>query len=493
MTKPGQPWFIRRPIPSNVQSVHLLGIAGSGVGTFAMMLRDAGYTVRGSDQNVYPPMSDRLTAHGIEWYESWDESHLDWQPDLVVVGNVCRRDNREAVAAAERGIPSVSFPQALSDLFLAHARPAVIAGTHGKTTTTALVTHLMDVIGLKPGFLLGGVAKNFGSGYRLSTEVGGPFVVEGDEYDTAFFDKGPKFLHYRPSVAVLNNIEFDHADIYDDLDEIIENFDRLMDLMGEGTTLIANGDDPLVVERSLRARGDAHLFGLGGNASIRATGIAPFVGGVRFDLQVDGAAVGEVTSPMSGDHNVSNVLAAFAVCTVYGASWSDLIAALVSFEGTDKRQEEKGTFDGVLIVDDFAHHPTAIQTTLAGLKQRYGQRRLWAVYEPKSNTARRNIHQTAYETAFLPADRVLIATPYQKDDGLKPEDMLDVHRLTQSLSREGTPASSPGDAEAIRLYLTEHTQPGDVIVVMANSGFDGLIPKLLSDLSARATASSAES
>ena len=196
---------------------------------------------------------------------------------------------------------------------------------------------------------------------------------------------------------------------------------------------------------------------------------------------------------MSGDHNVSNVLAAFAVCTVYGASWSDLIAALVSFEGTDKRQEEKGTFDGVLIVDDFAHHPTAIQTTLAGLKQRYGQRRLWAVYEPKSNTARRNIHQTAYETAFLPADRVLIATPYQKDDGLKPEDMLDVHRLTQSLRREGTPASSPGDAEAIRLYLTEHTQPGDVIVVMANSGFDGLIPKLLSDLSARATASSAES
>jgi UDP-N-acetylmuramate: L-alanyl-gamma-D-glutamyl-meso-diaminopimelate ligase len=485
MTKPGQPWFIRRPMPANVQSVHLLGIAGSGVGTFAMMLRDAGYTVRGSDQNVYPPMSDRLTAHGIEWYESWDPAHLDWAPDLVVVGNVCRRDNLEAVAADERGISCVSFPQALSDLFLARARPAVIAGTHGKTTTTALVTHLMDVIGLAPGFLLGGVAKNFSSGYRLSHESGGPFVVEGDEYDTAFFDKGPKFLHYRPSVAVLNNIEFDHADIYDDLDEIIENFDRLMDLMSEGTTLVANMDDPLVVARSKIARGQVRYFGLNEGANVRAGAIEPFEGGVRFELFIDDFSMGTVMSPMSGAHNVSNVLAAFSVCEAYGADWRALIEALVSFKGTDKRQDEKGTFDGVLIVDDFAHHPTAIETTLVGLKQQYGQRRLWAVYEPKSNTARRNIHQTAYETAFLPADQVLIATPYQKDDGLKPEDMLDVAYLTQALTDGGTPASSPGDAEAIRHYLVEHTQPGDVVVVMANSGFDGLIPKLISALSAR--------
>lgn len=489
MTKPGQPWFIRRSMPANVQSVHLLGIAGSGVGTFAMMLRDAGYRVRGSDQNVYPPMSDRLTAHGIEWYASWDPNHLDWKPDLVVVGNVCRRDNPEAVAANERGISCVSFPQALSDLFLAHARPAVVAGTHGKTTTTALITHLMDVIGLAPGFLLGGVAKNFGSGYRLCNQTGGPFVVEGDEYDTAFFDKGPKFLHYRPSVAVLNNIEFDHADIYDDLDEIIENFDRLMDLMREGTTLVANIDDSLVVERSKIARGVVQYFGLTEGAHVRGTVLEPYEGGVRFDLNIEGAYVGQVTSPMSGTHNVSNVLAAFAVCAAYGAQWSELIDALVSFKGTDKRQEEKGTFDGVLIVDDFAHHPTAIETTLSGLKQQYGDRRLWAVYEPKSNTARRNIHQTAYETAFLPADRVLIATPYQKDDGLKAEDMLDVTHLTQALSDGGTPASSPGDAEAIRHYLTEHTCPGDVVVVMANSGFDGLIPKLMSALLARTSAS----
>jgi UDP-N-acetylmuramate: L-alanyl-gamma-D-glutamyl-meso-diaminopimelate ligase len=434
-------------------------------------------------------MSHRLIEHGIEWYESWDESHLDWQPDLVVVGNVCRRDNLEAVAAAERGIPCVSFPQALSDLFLVHARPAVIAGTHGKTTTTALVTHLMDEIGLEPGFLLGGVAKNFGSGYRLSTQPGGPFVVEGDEYDTAFFDKGPKFLHYRPSVAVLNNIEFDHADIYDDLGEIIENFDRLMDLMGEGSTLIANMDDPLVVERSKRATGTVHSFGLADGARVRATALTPFEGGMRFDLTVDGTLVGQVTSPMSGTHNVSNVLAAFAVCEAYGAPYADVMKALVSFKGTDKRQEEKGTYDGVLIVDDFAHHPTAIYTTLEGLKQRYGQRRLWAVYEPKSNTARRNIHQTAYETAFLPADQVLIATPYQKDDGLEADDMLDVHLLTTRLTEAGTPSSSPGDAEAIRHYLTAHTQAGDVVVVMANSGFGGLIPKLVSALSDRAKSS----
>ena len=398
-------------MPSNVRSVHLLGIAGSGVGTFAMMLRDAGYVVKGSDQNVYPPMSDRLTAQGIEWYESWDEAHLDWAPDVVVVGNVCRSTNPEAVAAEARGIPSVSFPQALSDLFLAHARPTVVAGTHGKTTTTALVAHLLESLDFGPGFLLGGVAKNFNSGYRLCAEAGAPFVVEGDEYDTAFFDKGPKFLHYRPSIAILNNIEFDHADIYDDLDEIVENFDRLMDLLDEETTLIANFDDPLVIERAERARGKVQSFGFGEDAYFKASSVESHENGVRFELSIDGQVWGTVFSPMSGVHNVSNVLAAFGACHAYGAPIEQLVGALETFLGTDKRQEEKGTFDGVLIVDDFAHHPTAIETTLSGLKARYRGRRLWAVYEPKSNTARRNIHQLAYETAFLPADRVVIATP----------------------------------------------------------------------------------
>ena len=485
MTKPGQPWFIRHELPVEIRKVHLLGIAGSGVGTFAMMLKDGGYEVRGSDENVYPPMSERLTDYGIKWSAQWNPAHLDWKPDLVVVGNVCRRTNLEAVAASERGIPFVSFPQALSDLFLAHAQPAVLTGTHGKTTTTALVTFLLDAAGLQPGFLLGGVAKNFRAGYRLCVKPDAPFVVEGDEYDTAFFDKGPKFLHYRPKIAVINNIEFDHADIYDDINEIIENFDRLVDIMGPETCLIANGDDPIVQACASKTQGDLIWFGLGANADVRAEEINENKAGVRFRLFEKDQEIGVVQSPMSGRHNVSNVLAAFAVCRQYGVSYADLMASLPNFLGTDKRQDEKGTFDGVLIVDDFAHHPTAIRETLSGLKKKYAGRRVWAIYEPKSNTARRSIHQTAYAEAFLAADHVVIATPFQKDDGLTAQDMLDVNVLTKALTDADTPAYSPGNADAICKFLLSEVVAEDVVVIMANSGFGGLVGKLSQGLTLR--------
>lgn len=491
MTKPHQPWFIRRPLPSKVERVHLIGIAGAGMGAFACMLQEAGYTVRGSDRGVYPPMSDVLTAREIGWMEGWDASHLDWGPDLVIVGNVCRRDNPEAVAAEERGIPAVSMPQALSDLFLVGRTSVVIAGTHGKTTTTSLTTWLLHHAKLKPGMMVGGVAKNFDAVYRLGARDvdGSPFVVEGDEYDTAYFDKGPKFLHYRPRVAVLNNIEFDHADIYDDLDEIIENFDRLMDVLGPGTTLLANGDDARVMERAERARAKGCrvvTYGFGEGVSMRAVDVRPGPSGCDFRLEIGGVDMGEVRSPLAGRHNVWNTLAAFGVGRALGVGIDTLSEGLAGFRGVGKRQEEKGEEDGVLVIDDYAHHPTAIRETLAGLRARYPGRRLWGVYEPKSNTARRNFHQQAYAEAFDAADRAVLAKPYEKKDGLTAEQKLDVDRLVADITARGTAAMYLPDADAIAAHLAEHTAPGDLVVVMANSGFGGLVGKLLGKLSARA-------
>lgn len=481
MTKPHQPWFIRRPIPDHVQSVHLIGIAGSGMGAFACMLQEAGYQVRGSDQNVYPPMSTVLTDRGIQWMEGWAPQHLDWGPDIVIVGNVCRRDNPEANEAEARGIPCVSFPQAFSDLFLVDSTPVVIAGTHGKTTTTALTAYLLHECALSPGMLVGGVALNFEATYLIGAP-GAPVVVEGDEYDTAFFDKGPKFLHYRPKLAVLNNIEFDHADIYDDLDEIIENFDRLMDILGEETVLFANFDDPRVMARAARAGGKVISYGFGDGAILRAIDVQPGPTGCRFTLVRDGKTLGEVDSPLAGRHNVWNTLAAFGIAFELGVPFEQLCDAITGFKGTGRRQEEKGEIGGVLVMDDYAHHPTAIRETLNALRFRYPDRRIWGVYEPKSNTARRNIHQAAYATAFDAADRVVLAKPYVKQDGLAVREQLDVDRLIGEINARGTSAIYRPDVPSILEHLQAETRSGDLVVIMANSGFGGLTQKLLDAL-----------
>ena len=482
MTKPHQPWFVRRPLPESITKIHLIGIAGSGMGAFACMLREAGYTVRGSDQNVYPPMSDILRDNGIDWFEGWTGSHLDWGPDCVIVGNVCRRDNPEALDAEVRGIPCVSFPQALCDLFLAQRIPVVVTGTHGKTTTTALTAFLLHGAGLSPGMLVGGKAQNFDRSCLIGTK-GSPFVVEGDEYDTAYFDKGPKFLHYRPQIAILNNIEFDHADIYDSLDEIIENFDRLMDVLSPTSLLLANADDPLVLERAERHTGRLVTYGFGEQAQLRAIDVQPGRTGCRFTLVRDGDVVGVVDSPLAGRHNVWNTLAAFGVGFELGVTFEALITVLPGFKGTQRRQEEKGEVGGVLVMDDYAHHPTAIRETLNALKYRYPERRIWGVYEPKSNTARRNIHQDAYSSAFDGADRVLLAKPYAKQDGLEDANKLDVDQLVADIKSRGTPASYRADVNGVLETLLEQTQAGDLVVIMANSGFGGLTGKLLSALS----------
>lgn len=484
MTKPNQPLFIRRPMPSraDVAKVHLIGIAGAGMGAFAGMLQAAGFEVRGSDRNVYPPMSTELTQLGIRWMEGWAPEHLDWGPDLVIVGNVCRRDNPESVEAEVRGIASVSFPQAFSDLFLVGAVPVVITGTHGKTTTTALTTNILHAAGLNPGMLVGGVTRNFDSTFLLGGGPGAPFVVEGDEYDTAWFDKGPKFLHYRPQICVINNIEFDHADIYDSVEEIEDNFDRLVELLGPDAVLLANVDDARVMARVARARCRVRTYGFGPEASLRALEIEPNGGGCAFTVVEDGVVQGRVQSPLAGRHNVWNTLAALGVARALGVTFESALPGIHSFRGVKKRQEEKGEARGVLVIDDYGHHPTAIDETLQALRARYPGRRLWAIYEPKSNTARRNVHQEAYARCFDAADEVLFSRPFIKEDKLAAEEKLDLDQLVAGIVARGRSARHRGSISDLVSLLAEEARSGDVVVFMSSSGFDGIHDKLLARL-----------
>lgn len=505
MTKAHQPWFIRYPRPDHVQKIHILGMAGSGMGAFACMLQEAGYEVRGSDRAAYPPMSDILASRQIPLSLGWHPEDLDWNPDWVIVGNVCRSDNPVAVEAEKRNLPRASFPQALSDLFLASRRPIVIAGTHGKTTTTALTAWLSSATESelateyeannksKTGFLVGGQGKNFDGPFRIGQE-GGPFVIEGDEYDTAFFDKGPKFLHYRPEVALLNNVEFDHADIYDSIEEIEENFERLCTLITEGKSLWVNQDDQRALNCAQKATGQIITYGFDERAMWRASKINPNDQGCTFTMHLPNGAEYEVESPLAGRHNVWNTLAAIGMLhSHFGRSINSLLQALKGFKGVQKRQDELGEVDGVLVMDDYAHHPTAIQETIAALMARYPQRRLWAIYEPKSNTARRNVHQEDYITAFAQAPVVRLTRPFKKEDRFSADERLNIDHVIGSLQAQGVQAQSALDIDILVEELVNEAQAGDLLVFMSSSSFEGAQARVLKGLQARVQARSQES
>ena len=482
MTKPHQPLFVRFEPPANVRSVHILGVAGSAMGAFACMLQEAGLEVRGSDTNVYPPMSDTLAERGVHVYQGWDASHLDWGPDWVIVGNVCRRDHPEAVAAQERGLPYASFPQALSDLFLSARSPVVITGTHGKTTTTNLTAWLLKASHPSVGLLVGGVGANFGAPYVIGDE-GAPFVVEGDEYDTAFFDKGPKFLHYRPDVAVINNIEFDHADIYDTIEEIEENFERLAALITPGKALWVNGDDERAVRVAQRAEGDVLTYGLSAGCVWRATDLKESHEGCHFKLYApqehlppSAQARGwvEALAPLSGAYNVQNTLAALGVAvTHYGVPLEAALEQLTRFKGVQKRQELVADVGGVWVMEDYANHPTAVAETLKGLRARFPERRVWAIYEPKSNTARRNVHQEAYLEALKEAPVVRLTRPFKKEDRFPSEQRLNLDTLVEGLRASGVDAGACWEIDELVDELARKARAGDLLVFMSSSHFEG--------------------
>jgi len=471
--------------PDAMRRVHLLGVAGSGMGSFAGMLKARGYVVSGSDSDVYPPMSEMLRAWGIEVLTPYRPENLDAaRPDLVVVGNVIRRVNPEATAVRERGLPQMSFPAALGSLFLAGRHPVVVTGTHGKTTTSALLSHLLVSAGLDPSFLVGGVAQNGGVSFRLGQ--GPHFVVEGDEYDTAYFDKGPKFLHYRPRTAMLTSLELDHADIYRDEAHYQSAFERFVKLLPQDGFLAVSAHWPraLEVAHAARCRCVPYARSPGTSAEVWADAVEQGPEGTRFTLVQGGAPLGKVELAVPGLHNVENAVGAWAVVSALGVSFPAAQAGFASFAGVRRRQELRAEVDGVAIVDDFAHHPTAVRETVLAMLARFPGRRLWAVFEPRSNTSRRRLHQAAYATAFDGAARVSLRIPARHDRVPEGEE-LDVLRLVADLKARGLQADAEREVPALVEEVVKGVRPGDVVLVMSNGSFGGFHATLIERLRAR--------
>jgi UDP-N-acetylmuramate: L-alanyl-gamma-D-glutamyl-meso-diaminopimelate ligase len=465
-----------------VRRIHLMGIGGTGMGAFAGLLKKAGYEVTGSDEAIYPPMSEMLAAWGIPAMQGYRPENLAAaKPDLVIVGNVIRRVNPEAEALRASGLPYLSFPQALGEIFLAKHQPVVIAGTHGKTTTSALTAHLLASAGRDPSALIGGVALNLGGNYRMGD--GRPFVVEGDEYDTAYFDKGPKFLHYRPEVVVLTSLEFDHADIYRDIAHYESAFARFVALMPERGHLAVAMSYPAAVVLAEDAACHVETYGLEAG-ELQARELTFDERGSHFVAVRRKEELARWTLGVWGRHNVENALGAASACLHLGLTPDEIGSGLASFQGVRRRQQLLGSPGGIAIVDDFAHHPTAVRETLAAVRARFGGRRVLAVFEPRSNTSRRNIHQGAYAKAFAGAALAILSTPH-KASQIAEEERLDPEKLAHDIAEGGIPARHLADVDEIVAVLVAEAKPGDVVLVMSNGAFGGLCGKLLAAFARR--------
>jgi UDP-N-acetylmuramate: L-alanyl-gamma-D-glutamyl-meso-diaminopimelate ligase len=471
--------------PSTVERVHLVGIAGTGMGAFAGMLKAAGYVVTGSDENVYPPMSDMLAEWGIDVFTPYAPENLDRaRPDLVIIGNVIRRVNPEATAVRERAIPQMSFPAAFGSLILAGRHSIVIVGTHGKTTASALMAHVLTSAGLDPTFLVGGVTVNYGGNFRLGR--GRYVVVEGDEYDTAYFDKGAKFLHYRARTAMLTSIEFDHADIYNDLPHYEQAFARFGATLPKDGLLAVSASYPSAVDiAQASTKAKVVTYAVNGKADYRADGERFSSEGVRFRMHTPGGKkTSDLLLPMSGYHNVENAAGVYALARSLGLTHAEVAKGFRTFKGVKRRQEERGEIGGVLVIDDFAHHPTAVRETIEGIRQRYPDRRLWAVFEPRSNTSRRNIHQADYEKALVGADVVTIREP-EPHDKVPRDQQLNVPAIVKALESRGIAANSSKDVGELVRRVSTGARPNDLMLVMSNGSFGGFIPSLLEALGQR--------
>jgi len=470
-------------IPHDVHKIHIIGICGTGMGSLAAMLKERGFTVRGSDAMAYPPMSTWLEDRGIEIMQPYAESNLDWNPDLVVVGNVCRAVYPDAVAMRERGFPHLSFPETLRHFFMRETRNLVITGTHGKTTTTSMVAWILTHAGLDPSFMVGGITGNFGSNYRLG--AGDAFVVEGDEYDTAYFDKVPKFWHYAPFRATINNIEFDHADIYPDVDAIEDVFRKLVDLIEADGTLWVNGDDPRTLAVSDASAARRRTFGMGAHNDLRSHDVEYGTWGARCSVALDGRPLGRFELPLMGEFNVRNMLGATAICLDEGVDVDTIRAAFAAFRPTRKRQELVGVVNDIAVYDDFAHHPTAVKATMDAMRAQFPDRRIWAIFEAKSNTSRRRVFQDEYPAGFAAADHVILSKPWKKDEGLSDEELLDIDELADTIRALGPPTELIAEVDAIVDRVAAAAAPGDVIVGLSGSAFGGLHPKLVDALQRR--------
>jgi len=469
--------------PHSIKRIHLVGVAGTGMGSFAGMLKAAGYEVTGSDANVYPPMSDMLRAWGIDAMTPYAAENLDRaRPDLVIIGNVIRRENPEATAVRERRIPQMSFPAAFGSLILAGKHSVVVVGTHGKTTTSALMAHVLVDAGKDPSFLVGGVTLNYEGNFRYG--AGRYVVVEGDEYDTAYFDKGPKFLHYRARTAILTSIEFDHADIYRDMPHYESAYVKFAETLPPDGALAVCSSYPNAVEIARRAsRARVITYGFAGDYA--AGDLAFEAAGARFVIREPDGSARRFLLPMAGRHNVENAVGVYAAGRAIGLTSEQVAAGFASFRGVKRRQEPRGEPNGILVIDDFAHHPTAVRETIHAIRLRYPDRRLWAVFEPRSNTSRRNIHQKEYAESFDGAQRVSLKVP-EPHDKVPLDEQLDVPAVADSLSEHGIDADYSSNVAALVNLVATEARRGDVVLVMSNGAFGGFIPSLLGALESRA-------
>ncbi|MGZ3796534.1 MAG: UDP-N-acetylmuramate:L-alanyl-gamma-D-glutamyl-meso-diaminopimelate ligase [Pseudobdellovibrionaceae bacterium] len=460
--------------------IHLMGICGTAMASLAGLLKDRGFKVTGSDLNPYPPMSTQLESLGIPIMKGYKAENLHPNPDFVIVGNVISANNEEAQELLKLKLPHTSLPKAMGEFIIADKQCINISGTHGKTTTTSLMSWVAEVCGEKPGFLIGGIAKNFSKSFRNPEKKF--FIIEGDEYDTAFFDKVPKFIHYKPRHVILTSVEFDHADIYKDLDAVKAAFRQLIRLVPEEGTLIACADDANVMElfKESKCR-NSFTYGLKGG-DFKAKILRETTEGIEFQVGFKNESLGSYFVKMSGEYNILNATAVVALSKILGFPMDKVKEALQTFEGVKRRQEILGEPQGILVIEDFAHHPTAVRETVKGIQKKYPGRKVFSVFEPRSATSRRKVFQQDYVEAFKGSHAVMLAEAFDQSK-IDAENRFSSHELIEDLKKTGVTAEVFSSAEAIVKALKSQAQRGDVVLIMSNGGFDGIYTKLLGALS----------
>jgi UDP-N-acetylmuramate: L-alanyl-gamma-D-glutamyl-meso-diaminopimelate ligase len=456
------------------QKFHFIGISGTAMGAVATALRERGFKVTGSDENIYPPMSTFLEDRGIKLHRDYDKKNIPADADVVVIGNAMKRGNPEVESVLNRKLFYLSLPEVLKNYFLRGKHNLVVTGTHGKTTTTALLTWIMEKAGLKPGYLIGGIPTNLGQGARLNDSK--YFVIEGDEYDSAFFDKRSKFIHYLPELVIVNNIEFDHADIFNNIDEIKLSFKRLLNIVPENGMVLINGDDHNCVEVARDCLAQMVEVGFSKNCAQRIRDVTYSTGASRFKLGDD---VYEV--PLVGEFNVRNAAMAVTAARFYDVPKAKIDNALKSFQGIARRQEVRGEAGGVKVIDDFGHHPTAIAQTLQALRHRFPGQRIWAIFEPRSNTTRRAVFQNEFPEAFKLADGVFISQIARLEQ-IPEKERLHPEAVIEAIAKDGRPAFYEKNADAIIDRIVPLLKKKDVVTVFSNGGFDNIHEKLLARL-----------
>jgi UDP-N-acetylmuramate: L-alanyl-gamma-D-glutamyl-meso-diaminopimelate ligase len=462
---------------AGIRSIHFVGVCGTAMAAVASAMKEKGYEVTGSDQSVYPPMSTFLSGRGIEEMNGYAAPNLAHKPDLVVIGNAISRGNPEAEHVLEHRLRYCSLPELLKEFFIRGKRPIVVAGTHGKTTTASLLTWVFEHNGLNPGYVIGGIPNNLTAGARFTDSEW--FIIEGDEYDTAFFDKRSKFVHYLPEIAVINNLEFDHADIFENLDAIKKSFSHLIRLIPRNGLLLGNGDDLNLASLMNVTHCPVKRFGLGGDYAVNAFNIRYGPTATEFEIPSF-----KFHLNMVGELNVRNALAVIACAKHCGLSNKQIQTAFDSFKGIKRRMEIRGIAGGVTLIDDFGHHPTAIRETLRALRIRYPQQKLWAIFEPRSNTTRRNVFQQELVSAFGDADAVVVSEVARLEQ-LAAGERLNPEQLMQDLKSSGKEAAYLPDADAIVAHIAKRAQGGEVVCVFSNGGFGGIHGKLLERLGRR--------